>query len=182
MNHETRSLSTGQTIHIYDGLFDACECEHYNKFAQDSLYRCGFNSSSLFEHMTFSSLTSMYNDNDVQRFGLFNSKNYDKVSHHFQGMKREASWMTLVKLMPELYYHCDDNEPDTMTLLYYVNLDWNINYGGETIICNSSGDPEIAIATRPNRLIVYNSNLMHKPSGLSPKSHPNRYTFVSVFK
>lgn len=179
---KTLTLSTGENVYIYDDVFEAHECDHYNHFAQNSLFRCGFNSSTIHENMTFASLSSPYSDEDVDRFGMFNSKNFRKVDSHFNGLKRQASWLTLIRMMPEVYFHCDATEPHAMTMIYYVNMEWNKNYGGETIICNSMGEPELAIAAKPNRLAIYNSNLMHKPSGLSPKSPPNRFTFVSIFK
>lgn len=182
---KTLTLTTGENVYIYDDVFDANECEYYNKFAQNSLFKCNYNSSMLNEHMTYAALTSPFNDKDVENFQFFQSKNFGKVKHHFKNMHRFVSWITLIKMMPEVYYHVDDSNStnsNTMSMIYYVNMEWNINYGGETIICNSKGEPELAIATKPNRIAIYSSKLMHKPSGISPKAFPNRFTFVSLFK
>lgn len=175
-------LSTGESVYVYDDVFSADECYTMNLFAQNSLFRCDYNSSILLEHKTYATLTSNYNEEDVANFGIYKSKNFDKVRHHFKDKACQISWLTLIKMMPEVYYHCDAPEPHSLTLLYYVNMQWDPNYGGETIICNSKGDPELAIATRPNRIAIFNSNLMHRPSGLSPISPPNRFTFVSIWK
>lgn len=182
MSSKILTLSTGQKIYIYDDVFDADECYMFNLFAQNSLFRCDYNSSTLNEHKTYAVLTSSFSDQDVDNFGIFKSKNFEKASEPLKGLTRQTSWLTLIKMMPEVYYHCDAPEPHAMTLLFYANMQWDSNYGGETIICNSHGEPEYAIATKPNRIAIYNSNLMHKPSGLSPKSPPNRFTFVSIFK
>jgi len=179
---KTLTLTTGQEVHIYDDVFTMDECYMFNIFAQNSLFRCDYNSSTLNEHRTYAMLTSPYSDQDVENFGIFKSKNFEKVKGSLGERMRQTSWLTLVRLMPEVYFHCDAPEPISKTMIYYVNLEWNSNHGGETIICNSNGEPELAIATKPNRIAIYDSNLMHKPSGLSPKSPPNRFTFVSIFK
>lgn len=182
MTHKVFTLTTGDPVYVYDEVFAPNECYHFNLFAQNSLFRCDYNSSVLNENMTYATLTSPYNDADVDNFGFFKSKNYEKISKHFDGLERKSSWMTLIKMMPEVYYHVDQVDPQGMTLLFYVNMEWNLHYGGETIICNNKGEPELAIATKPNRVVIYSSALMHKPSGLSPKSPPNRFSFVSTFK
>ena len=127
-------------------------------------------------------MASHLNDIDLEYFGFFKSYNIKPIMDKLGDRQRFKSWITLFKYMPDVYYHIDNDELTSKTLLYYCNIVWEPNYGGETIICNPKGEPELAIASRPNRVVLFDSYLPHKPTGLSPLAAGNRFSFVSIFK
>ena len=70
--------------------------------------------------------------------------------------------------------HKDSEETNTFTLLYYPiplhqnieNKQWNYNWGGELNFYNETDMIE-SILPIPNRLVVFNSNLLHRANAPS---------------
>lgn len=57
------------------------------------------------------------------------------------------------------YFHTDGKERD-LTFLYYPNIDWEVNEGGETQIYN--GDVINGYPPIPNRMILFDASLLHR--------------------
>ena len=79
--------------------------------------------------------------------------------------------------------HVDNNSfPQTntaYTLLLYANLEWDINWGGETLFYDKKWEEIVtAIKPKPGRIVLFDSTLYH--SARPPQSHcpHNRYTIV----
>lgn len=67
-------------------------------------------------------------------------------------------------------YHQDSELGPTLTAVLYCHQEWQPDWGGELIIADSDGEPKVAIAPRPGRLVVFRGDLPHKagsPSRLS---------------
>ena len=65
-----------------------------------------------------------------------------------------------------------------VTALYYANLEWQADWGGETIYYNDDEDAEFAITPRPGRLVVARGAILHR--GLVPirSCYEERYTLA----
>jgi SM-20-related protein len=65
------------------------------------------------------------------------------------------------------------------TALYYPHLDWSPDYGGETVFFNDNKD-EIACAIypKPNRLVVFASEIQHVARGVTRRCPHLRITLM----
>lgn len=57
---------------------------------------------------------------------------------------------------------CDVKRND-ITILYYVNYEWDYTWGGETLFY-TNGETKLAIIPKPGRFIIFNGNIEHKGS------------------
>jgi len=66
--------------------------------------------------------------------------------------------------------HVDSNDNNNYTILAYVNSEWNIDWGGETLFYDSNLQ-EIVKATipKPGRVVIFDSTLPH--SARPPQIH-----------
>lgn len=83
--------------------------------------------------------------------------------------------------------HLDTNDtPGTneyYTLLIYPNIEWDINWGGETLFYDNSCEEIVAaIRPKPGRVVLFNSSIYH--SARPPQSHCpfSRYTIALKLK
>ena len=60
------------------------------------------------------------------------------------------------------HYDCAP-EKDDITVLYYVNKEWNYKYGGETMFY-SGKDTRLAILPTPGRFVIFSGNIEHMGS------------------
>jgi hypothetical protein len=65
-----------------------------------------------------------------------------------------------------------------VTALYYANLDWHPDWGGETIYYNDEEDAELAVMPRPGRLVVARGALLHRGCVPTRICYDERYTLA----
>ena len=78
------------------------------------------------------------------------------------------------------YYLHRDSLPEErhVTALYYANLEWQPDWGGETIYYNDDEDAELAITPRPGRLVVARGAVLHRGNVPSRACYEERYTLA----
>ena len=65
-----------------------------------------------------------------------------------------------------------------VTALYYANLDWQPDWGGETIFYNDNEDAEVVVSPRPGRLVVARGAILHRGTVPTRACHEERYTIA----
>lgn len=68
---------------------------------------------------------------------------------------------------------CDQNLQN-ITVLYYGNLAWHADWGGETIFFNDKHDAELAVTPRPGRFVVSRGAILHRGGVPSRACHEER--------
>lgn len=58
-------------------------------------------------------------------------------------------------------YHMHRDE-SAVTVLYYANLRWEAEWGGETIYFDEDSDARVVISPRPGRLVVARGAILHR--------------------
>jgi hypothetical protein len=77
------------------------------------------------------------------------------------------------------YSHRDcDTHEHHVTALYYANLDWHPDWGGETIYYNDEQDAELAVMPRPGRLVIARGALLHRGCVPARICFEERYTLA----
>jgi SM-20-related protein len=64
----------------------------------------------------------------------------------------------------DMYFaHRDcDQASANVTVLYYGNLEWHADWGGETLFFNDRHDAELAVTPRPGRLVIARGAVLHR--------------------
>src|ERR1700744_4567578 len=63
------------------------------------------------------------------------------------------------------YVHRDTPEhSNNVTVLYYANLNWRPDWGGETIFFNDDNDAVLAVSPRPGRIVGSRGAILHRAS------------------
>jgi hypothetical protein len=74
--------------------------------------------------------------------------------------------------------HKDDEDPNCWTFIFYVNPEWVIEWGGETVFSTETG--MLAVTPEPNAGILFKSNIPH--FGRDPSRHYNGLRVTVAFK
>lgn len=76
------------------------------------------------------------------------------------------------------YPHRDCGEDEEgITVLYYINDNWDYTWGGETLFY-SNRDSRIAVLPKPGRFLIFPGNLEHKGSPPSRTCNISRLTLA----
>lgn len=65
-----------------------------------------------------------------------------------------------------------------VTLLYYANLEWQPDWGGETIYYNDEEEAELAVMPRPGRLVIARGAILHRGNVPTRVCYEERYTLA----
>jgi hypothetical protein len=65
-----------------------------------------------------------------------------------------------------------------LTALWFIALEWNPEWGGETLFFNSKMDAEFVVSPRPGRLVVFDGSIAHVGRPPNRICYAPRYTFA----
>jgi SM-20-related protein len=65
-----------------------------------------------------------------------------------------------------------------VTALYYANLEWQPDWGGETIYYNDEEEAEIVVMPRPGRLVIARGAVLHRGTVPTRTCYEERYTLA----
>jgi Rps23 Pro-64 3,4-dihydroxylase Tpa1-like proline 4-hydroxylase len=83
-------------------------------------------------------------------------------------------------LFGDSYYIHRDCPPDQshVTALYYANLTWQPDWGGETIYYNEDYDAELVVSPRPGRVVVARGAILHRGNVPTRDCYEERLTLA----
>jgi len=82
-----------------------------------------------------------------------------------------------------LYPHtdCMPNAKE-MTALWFVQDEWNYEWGGETIFYNKENDAEVVVTPKPGRLAIFDGAINHAGNAPHKVCTKPRYTFALKYE
>jgi len=63
-------------------------------------------------------------------------------------------------------------------VLYYVNLDWHSDWGGETIFFDDDYDARLVVTPRAGRIVVSRGAILHRGTVPTSTCQEKRYTIA----
>ena len=76
-----------------------------------------------------------------------------------------------------MHRDCEPHLPH-VTALYYANLEWKPDWGGETIYYNDEEEAEIVVMPRPGRLVIARGAVLHRGTVPTRTCYEERYTLA----
>lgn len=172
---------TKKLIDVYDDLFTHHEKTAFLEFIKNSFFQTsGTDNPSVYGNVE--QIYSRYTLDDAASMGFLNSpqvvslyKKYDLNSHRLHQIRVNLTTNSEKNLI-----HTDRKG---LTLLYYANVDWKIEWGGHTLFMDDNlENVEFVALYKPGRVVVFDGTIPHMimtPSNLCPT---NRYSFVMQFE
>ena len=174
--------SSGRSVKYFDDVFDLNTRQYFSTFCQNSCFKLNGTSNSSWE-TTKRFIVSYFTKEDLDMSRLFNGKQIQDILQKYIGDRKAIrQWVLFQDLSTKQYLHYDgDFDLDKpLSLLYYVNLHWQSDWGGETIFAADDGEPEIIVPYKPGRIVIFDSKIPHRATFVSPEA-PWRLSFNMVF-
>jgi hypothetical protein len=78
-----------------------------------------------------------------------------------------------------LFTHTD-SQPGAVefTALWFIAPEWDVEWGGETLLFNKERDAEVAVSPRPGRLLIFDGSILHAGRPPSRVCYAPRYTLA----
>ena len=175
----TVNLDSG-SIWIYDDMFSyAWRDNFYHKVVSSKYTTLGLD-NEFPEQLMYRSIFAPKNYHDAEEMGWWDSKGWNTVKHHFDGMDIKQIRINLSTLNDYNRIHSDGI--NTKTLIYYPNMEWDVTWGGQTFFTNEDAtEIEFSLAYKPGRLIVFDGGIPHCIGAPTVAASGYRYSFVIQF-
>lgn len=176
---ERIELPSGRLIHVFDDVFTFTQREMMYEVVKNIPYYIQGGSTTDIQNFSDVALQSMFTYDQYTKFGLLYSKDreYMNLIKQYQA-HRFYSLLMNYSLKP--HYHTDTKGVPAVTLLYYANLEWNPDWGGETMFTDDTDLNKIVYtsAYKPGRVVLFDSEIPHK--ACPPSFHASHYRFTVV--
>lgn len=175
MKYDNLNDGRHKEVHIFDEVFDFATRDKIYQYVTNSLYKVGEFDGSLLENRKTSTLISTYNLGDVEALGL--NKLPPEISKILDGYIPHRAYVNLCRPDDSFHIHTD-HSTKMWTLLYYVNLDWHIEWGGDTVLLKEDMTIDYVSQYTPGRVLLFDGTIPHliRPSTrLAPE---NRFTLA----
>jgi hypothetical protein len=161
MEHKKIITESNKDIDIFDDAFSYVERLNYFRFAKGSRYMFDRLDDSMV-HTTNNSPkpTCNFTLEDEMNFGLIDDLP-NEIIQFLSGYQKEYSYINLSNIGVINNLHID-GAGGCKTLLYYINLEWDINHGGETFFYNDDTSEIIFTSmVKPGRIIIFDGSIPH---------------------
>ncbi len=84
----------------------------------------------------------------------------------------------------DMLYPHTDCQPDAkeLTALWFVQDEWNYEWGGETLFYNKENDAEVVVTPKPGRLAIFDGAIEHAGNAPHKVCTKPRYTFALKYE
>jgi len=174
-------------IEVFDNVFDHNYASCVWNFIKSSKYQLGWEDDEIPEHAGYKCLHSLYSDQDVIRLGILDKLNASSVGHRLKDKKLSRTVVNLAIPGQTFFTHthfkdwASDLYKSPFVCLYYANLEWKREWGGETMFYTEDNkDLERAVEYKTNRLVYFTGDHPHSVRPATYHAPFYRFT-ISMF-
>ena len=161
-------------VHVWDDLFTYQQRISFFQFMQKSFYKVDGGDYSVFDNQIYSQYTNL----DLMKLGFMETDGFSQLNKFYNLEKREYSQIRInfSSFSEKNRVHHDGVK---LTLLYYANLEWDIEWGGHTFFLNEQlTDIEYTCVYNPGRVVVFDGSLPHMIMSPNVMSQKPRFSLV----
>jgi hypothetical protein len=159
-------VDNGRKLRLYDNMFDMSYRSKLYQYMRGSLFMIGWADSSSPEKRGYQFLHSVHSEEDLKSVEFIERLQQTPVGQELVGYSVAKAIVNLSTPSDVNFVH---THPEDKVILYYVNLDWNDGWHGETLFFDeASKNIMFASAYTPGRFIVFDAKIPHT---IRPQSH-----------
>jgi hypothetical protein len=178
----TRSLE-GQDLHIVDGLFKPDFVAMVHEIAKRFTFALDDADTVASEHIRHWRRdldTDFIETHPILKVWLAQLER--KTAELFPGGKGALKEVYCNNHGYGDHQHAHRDSKSGITVLYYVNAEWQPDWQGETLLFDAAQDAHHAVAPRPGRLLLFPANMLHRGGTPSRTCVERRFVLVAKFK
>jgi len=159
-------VDNGRKLRMYDGMFDMSYRSQLYQYMRGSFFKIGWADSQTHEKKGYQFLHSVHSEEDLKAVDFLGRLQQTAVGQELVGYSLSKAVLNLSTPADVNFVH---THPEDKVILYYVNLDWEDGWHGETLFFDESGkNIMFASAYTPGRIIVFDAKIPHT---IRPQSH-----------
>jgi hypothetical protein len=178
------TTASGKKIYIYDNLFTFSQRSFFYSYFRNLPFRLGGIDTAQTEHQSDITLISPLDAANVSQLKFFTLLPKDEIITDILDNYQVINYMVNLSTPSDCYHiHDDCGVKDGITLLYYANVDWKLEWAGETVFLNdSANDIEFVSPYVPGRVVLFDGSIPHMIRTATHKANNLRFTFAARYE
>jgi len=183
MQESEYTTSTGRKIYVFRDVYDYAHQLNLLKWSMTRPFT--FNPSNegilvgLKSDTILSCNTGLTHD---QLREMMKIDSLTPINELLSGKRLSRNWINANVSKAPTYFHADAFKEGSLSMLYYLNCEWNTSWDGYTVWSdNDLKNIEHIEYPEPGKMVVFDSLIPHKPTADSPVSPSFRFTMNSVW-
>lgn len=176
------SEDPSKEIWVYDDILTFNMRTHIYEMCSKSNYKIIGSDNGVLEYKSHISVVSTYSINDFKGTQLLEHLPPEVIERHRLSYKHHDDTMINMCTPSDRFHTHVDNGSDGWTMIYCSNMNWNVEWGGNTFFLNEAGDEiEYTNTYKPGRLVFFNPRIPHliqPPTVFAPHF---RFTLATKF-
>lgn len=177
-----KDCCSDRLIHTYDNLFSYHERRKFFMFVRNSKYLCVGKDNVLMTVHDGMQIYSSYSIQDAENMGFLKSEPIKKL-YTLYDLRDEDIHQIRINLTTNSEKNHIHTDPTGITLMYYVNLEWKVEWGGHTLFMDDEvKNARYTCIYEPGKVVLFDGSIPHMimtPSSLCPF---HRYSLVIQYK
>lgn len=170
----------GRSIFIVDNVLTVSEHNYLYNSILRSNFNIGFEDTEAIERLSNKYLHSVWNPTVLKECGFIDALKNTEIWNIISDLEVKRIIINLSVPSDTYYPHCHKDE---LALIYYANMDWKPEWGGETIFFEENlQDIVYASLYKPGRLILADGNIPHTIRSQSDLAPHYRFSLAMFFK
>ena len=170
----------GKQLIVFDDVFSYSERLNFYSFFTSGPFRFNGTANPELNANLREYIQSNYSQEDLKNSKFFSPYLINILRKYIKNKVITRSYVFSSNFLTRHYFHSD---PGGLTLLYYANLEWSINDGGETLFVNDSIDEVLYTSLfKPGRIVLFDSSIPHKSNTIPVTTTNFRFSFVMNFE
>jgi len=172
-------VNNGKRIAIYDDMFDFKFRQKMYEFCDKSHFKIGWSDTQIIEKQKHRYLHSLWSEEDLNRIGIVEEIKKTPVAIELENHKLEKCVLNLSTPADCNFQH---SHSQSKVVLYYVNLEWQDGWHGETLFYDESlKNIVFASPYTPGRIVVFDGSIPHTVRPQSYIASHYRFTFALIY-
>lgn len=181
MSLYTHTTKDNKKIFVFDNVVDFSNQTVIYKFIKDSYFRIIGYDNDLIESKD-PTLVSIYTEEDLNKSQFVIPQDVLNEIPLMDLFKIQNIMVNLCKPDDKFHVHTDHFIKNAYTLVYYVNLKWDIEYGGDTVFLDEHRNIEYVSQYKPGRIVLFDSSIPHLIRPSTRLSPDYRFTLAIRFE
>ncbi len=149
-------------VFVYDDILPYSVRTGIYEMCSKSLYKLNGTDNGVLENTQHISVVSTWQVDDFKHTQLLENLPKEVIERHNMYYKFHHNTMINLCTPNDRFHMHIDNDSNGWTMVYYANLQWNIEWGGDTCFMNEEGtDFEHVCSYRPGRLVLFHPQIPH---------------------
>ena len=173
-----------QEIYVFDNVYQSHHTQKFYDIILNSFYVIDMNDSNSGEYYNKMSMGAKYSKEDIERMGVIEHLPENiKQQFNLSLQTNERGLVNAITSSGVYHPHDDAGKGAKWSFLYYANMKWDLEWGGDTLFLKDDRQTiENIVQCKPNRVVIFDARIPHLIRPTTNIAPPYRFSVNMTFK